>query len=270
LFVHFFRLVAEIRPAFFLVENVPGILANEHAEVLQKGLDKLPSSYKTLEPFSVRASTYGAPTSRTRVFMFGFDPSKVAPMRAQSFAPAEAIDVRVKDALRGLPEVSADWQSELDSWRSVGQLPKTWFGLRAHGMVPQGVGDAAALREFASNRVVSGFLGTRHSRETVRRFNALAPGQRDSISKAARLDWNGYCPTLRAGTGPDRGSYQAVRPIHPSFPRVITPREAARLQGFPDWFVLHPTKWHAFRHIGNSVSPIVAEALLSRIRKKLK
>ncbi|MGH7975338.1 MAG: DNA cytosine methyltransferase, partial [Limisphaerales bacterium] len=43
----------------------------------------------------------------------------------------------------------------------------------------------------------------------------------------------------------------------------ITPREAARLQGFPDWFQFAPSKWHSFRQIGNSVSPFVAEAVLA-------
>ncbi|MFS9669280.1 DNA cytosine methyltransferase, partial [Klebsiella pneumoniae] len=64
------------------------------------------------------------------------------------------------------------------------------------------------------------------------------------------------------------GSYQAVRPIHPTSPRVITPREAARLQGFPDWFQFHPTKWHSFRQIGNSVSPIVAEHIMRVLARK--
>jgi DNA (cytosine-5)-methyltransferase 1 len=50
---------------------------------------------------------------------------------------------------------------------------------------------------------------------------------------------------------------------------VITPREAARLQGFPDWYRFDATKWHSFRMIGNSVSPILAEAVLSIIAKHL-
>ncbi|MCW0137280.1 DNA cytosine methyltransferase [Escherichia coli] len=58
--------------------------------------------------------------------------------------------------------------------------------------------------------------------------------------------WDGLCPTLRAGTGSDKGSHQAVRPLHPEEGRVITVREAARLQGFLDWFVFHHTKWHSF------------------------
>jgi DNA (cytosine-5)-methyltransferase 1 len=99
----------------------------------------------------------------------------------------------------------------------------------------------------------------------IHRFSKVNPGEIDKISRAPRLKLDGFCPTLRAGTGRDRGSYQAVRPIHPNQHRVITPREAARLQGFPDWFQFHETKWHSFRQIGNSVSPIVSEYLFKRI-----
>ena len=101
------------------------------------------------------------------------------------------------------------------------------------------------------------------------RFGILGYGEMDKISRASRLDPNNFCPTLRAGTGKDRGSFQSVRPIHYSAPRVIAPREAARLQGFPDWFLFHPTKWHSFRQIGNSVSPIVSEAILKPFLKIL-
>jgi DNA (cytosine-5)-methyltransferase 1 len=104
----------------------------------------------------------------------------------------------------------------------------------------------------------------------AKRYANVKQGASDKISKSKKLDPTGFCPTLRAGTGKDKGSYQAVRPIHPTKNRVITPREAARLQGFPDWFVFHKTKWHSFRQIGNSVSPIVAERLLNVIREKIK
>jgi DNA (cytosine-5)-methyltransferase 1 len=91
----------------------------------------------------------------------------------------------------------------------------------------------------------------------------------DKIGRHPRLAWGGQCPTLRAGTGADRGSYQSVRPIHPSENRVITVREAARLQGFPDSHLFHPTVWHSFRMIGNSVSPIIAKAVFQAIRSKV-
>jgi len=266
LFVDFFRLVKETRPAFFLAENVPGILDSRNSKVVSASFAQVPKQYRILEPITVKANEYGAPTSRTRVFFYGYDPERVERLDKEDFAPPVVQDVRVKNALELLPAVRASWQSEAQSWRAVGQLGDSEFHTRIADVVPARVGDPDALARYRKHRLVSGFLGTVHQAATIRRFDELGPGETDRVSKCVRLDREGYCPTLRAGTGPDRGSYQAIRPVHPISPRVITPREAARLQGFPDWFQFHPTKWHAFRQIGNSVSPIVAEALLGRIR----
>ena len=42
-------------------------------------------------------------------------------------------------------------------------------------------------------------------------------------------------------------------------PRKVTPREAARLQGFPDKFIIHPSDVHAYKQFGNSVAvPVIA------------
>jgi DNA (cytosine-5)-methyltransferase 1 len=55
--------------------------------------------------------------------------------------------------------------------------------------------------------------------------------------------------------------------VHNKRIRRITPRECARLQGFPDSFVLHPYDIHAYRQVGNSVSvPVVKEVLLDLFR----
>ena len=267
LLVHFFRLVGEVRPAFFLAENVPGVVRDRNKSILGRALALVPSNYVVLPPMTVKASDYGAPTIRTRVFFFGYDPNRVGALNAAAFAPKLVEDVRVARALTGLPIIRSDWQSEARSWRAVGALGEAAYERRIANHIPYGVGNPDALAAHKSHSLVSGFLGTAHRFETKKRFKVLQPGMADSISKCVRLRMDGYCPTLRAGTGPERGSYQAIRPVHPLSPRVIAPREAARLQGFPDWFQFHPTKWHAFRQIGNSVSPIVSEALMSVIHK---
>lgn len=54
--------------------------------------------------------------------------------------------------------------------------------------------------------------------------------------------------------------------IHPTQNRSLTPREAARVQSFPDWFVFPRPRTHAFRLIGNAVPPLVAESVGLAIR----
>jgi DNA (cytosine-5)-methyltransferase 1 len=267
LFVHFFRIVAETRPLFFVAENVPGILAKGNNRVLESALELVPK-YHVTGPLTIAANDFGAPTSRERVFFIGVDRTRMARLGVALFKPPAPETVLVRDALAGLP-VRINPFSPTDGWRKVSVKRVGRFAERLWGHVPQGVGDAVALGRLRTKQQANGNLGTVHSTEVARRYAAVRYGEIDHITKSRRLDPNGLCPTLRAGTGPEKGRFQAVRPLHPSQDRVITPREAARLQGFPDWFQFSHTRWHSFRMIGNSVSPILAEGLLTIIQQAL-
>ena len=54
--------------------------------------------------------------------------------------------------------------------------------------------------------------------------------------------------------------------IHPTQNRSLTPREAARVQSFPDWFVFPEARTHSFRMIGNAVPPLIGEAVGLAVR----
>ncbi len=271
LFIDFFRLVNEIRPLFFLAENVPGILNPKYDDIRKRAFSMVERNYNYLLPLKIRASDFGAATVRTRIFFIGVrnDIKGIENITAAIEMRKSKKPTYVQDALCGLPErISDDWDNYTSSWQKVKKDLNNSYTTLLNEII-EGVGDNSSIDRFVHNDLVSGCFATKHSEEIVARYANLQPGQQDKISKSTRLKNNGFCPTLRAGTDSTKGSYQAVRPIHPTHARVITPREAARLQGFPDWFQFHETKWHSFRLIGNSVCPIAAHKVLTAIKSSL-
>lgn len=269
LFNDFFRLVNDLEPDFFLAENVTGILNEKYNDIRQAAFSHVADKYNLIQPIKIKASDLGAPTIRTRIFFLGFHKKKIKNTLTEAdFCNYLSEQVTVENALKGLPiKINPMWLEESDSWQPINtnELLNNTFYSKVTGEIPKGVGCLSSIEKYQKDNLVSGCYGTRHSVEVEKRYKELKFGEQDKISKSSRLKPDGYCPTLRAGTGSDKGSFQAVRPIHHKEARVITPREAARLQGFPDWFVFHRTKWHSFRQIGNSVSPIVAEIVLKKI-----
>ncbi|CAM4382332.1 cytosine methyltransferase [Pluralibacter gergoviae] len=271
---HFFRTINIIRPKFFVMENVEGLMDSKNVYELKSALKTLDRNYKVLEPMILDASDFGAPTKRKRVVVIGFVDEDLDLLLTQStFAPRNIKKTCVRDAIY-------DLCSPISKAKSDDALDYGWSGYRTNfelstyakemrKMPSSGLGCKLALDKFKAGQV-SGFFNTIHSLKVKERYSSTAPGTSDPISKSKRLTWDGLCPTLRAGTGADKGSHQAVRPLHPQEGRVITVREAARLQGFPDWFIFHQAKWHSFRMIGNSVSPIMSKHIMGVLFEALK
>ncbi len=269
---HFYRHVAALKPKFFVMENVEGLLHEDRIGLLTGAIEQVASRYKVLDPFIVNAADFGAATNRKRVVVVGYDPAEVDDMSIEWLRPKRRSSVAtVRDAISDLPSPIPENKSDQFGWakypkRNAENLSD--YAKRLRKRPPSGLGWSDAVT-WHSDGYVSGLVETRHSGDIARRYAVIAAGKTDRITKSFRLDWDGQCPTLRAGTGADKGAFQAVRPLHPGKGRVITVREAARLQGFPDWFVFHETKWHSFRMIGNSVSPVVSYGLMRRIASKI-
>lgn len=269
----FFDQVEMLDPNFFVLENVEGLLDEGTKDVLTTAMEKVAGRFNVLDPVVVNAADFGAPTTRKRVLVIGYNPSYVDRLAAKDILPgADGVKVSVKDAIWDLKGPRKRKKNEegfvYQSYRSVKDETLSEYATWARTLPPAGLGDNDVLSALKAG-LVTGFETTVHTERVVERFKNTVPGKVEAISRYPKLSWSGQCPTLRAGTGSDRGSFQAMRPIHPRNPRVITVREAARLQGFPDWFQFHPTKWHSFRMIGNSVSPLMSKFIMTRIRGKL-
>jgi len=256
----FFRLVRKTRPRFFVMENVRGLLFDKNRNMLSAHLEKLSSRYTIFGPQILEASMFGAATRRPRLFVIGIEGPRRGSSVFRELERHQREPSTVRDAIADLrrARLSHVDTSGIDWWTYPENISLSEYARRARR------GRGGKLLTY-----VSSHRRTEHLMATIRRFSRLEPGQQDAVGKHYKLKWNGQSPTLRAGTGADRGSYQSVRPIHPAEPRVITPREAARLQGFPDWFEFHPTIWHSFRMIGNSVSPFVSSAVLRAVSRCL-
>lgn len=269
LLMDFYRHIDLLNPRFFVMENVEGLKDKKNIGQLNKALKKVSKKYTILGPMVVDASDWGAPTKRKRVIVVGFDPSRMSPLELADFAP-NMKKTTVEDAIRDIREpIKQSDAPENFGWASYRKIKSvSEYAQQMRQLPPKGLGSSEAIKWLKQSKL-SGHFDTLHTDKVQARYEALEQGKTDPVSRAKKLAWDGLCPTLRAGTGSDKGSHQAVRPIHPNKGRVITVREAARLQGFPDWFCFHPTKWHSFRMIGNSVSPIVSKAILTVIYNAL-
>jgi DNA (cytosine-5)-methyltransferase 1 len=240
------------------------LIAGKAKTTFDKAIADL-ENYEVVGPFYLDAHDLGAPTNRKRIIILGYDPSRVKPISEADIKLLSCSEkVTVRDAIADIPEPS---RHPTGPYRNLKTISK--YAKRARATPGHGLGSAFSRKRIFIGQV-SGIQHTQHSPEVIERFRLVPQGKTDDVSRCVRLRWDSAAPTLRAGTGPDRGSFQSVRPLHPVRPRVITIREAARLQGFPDWFDFHETKWHSFRMIGNSVSPIMAEVLLKFIAQRIK
>ena len=106
LFVKFFELIEELQPAFFVAENVPGIMKPKYDSIRNEALEHV-ANYHMLEPICVKANEYGAPTTRTRYFFIGYlDDGRITPFTMQdiiSMQVPEESRTTVRQALEGLP-----------------------------------------------------------------------------------------------------------------------------------------------------------------------
>jgi len=279
---HFMRLVIELNAKYFVMENVKGLTIGNHRQFIDEVIENFEKNgYKMIKPYQVlNASHFGVPQHRERLFLIGCRqdlplpnyPSPITKPAKIKRVPKEIANLpdspTVSEAISDLPNI-LQYQELCDRDWCIADYGKTKSiyseylrGLKADP------NNFAYPRKYDSSLLTSS-IKTVHSLTAIARFRTTANGEAEKISRFLKLDPDGICNTLRAGTPSNRGAFTAPRPIHPVQPRCITVREAARLHSYPDWFRLHSTKWHGFRQIGNSVPPLLARAVAHELHESL-
>jgi DNA (cytosine-5)-methyltransferase 1 len=289
----FARMVGALKPRYFVMENVPG-LASIQAGARPSSprlLDMLVEDfgsfgYNVLEPKVLNAYNFGVPQDRRRLILIGWrveeqPPSYPAPttrgrtLRGDPLPPGAYDDEgtrlcpSVSDAIDDLPNLdefdgsaySDEIELDPECLKKL-ETESSRYAKRLRGS--RDPTDFSYSRHWEPSILTASYR-TKHKTAVKRRFASTRAGRAEPVSRFFRLHLDGVSPTLRAGTHYDRGSFNAPRPIHPEYPRVISVREAARLHSFPDWFRFHWTKWHGFREVGNSLPPPIGRAVGAEI-----
>ena len=277
----FIRVTLELKPRYFVMENVAGLMVGTHRQLLDEVIEIVEGSelYRVVQPAKVlQAADYGTPQSRRRMILMGarvdmdlptYPVPMFSPRTIRGDAPKQThlpLGPSVMDAVGDLADAD-----KYDDLLRNDEVPNACYGTpsayaaKLRGLAPDPE-DYSHPRTF-DNSTMTSATRTVHTQKSISRFATTEPGMTEPVSRFLRLHPDGICNTLRAGTASDRGAFTAPRPIHPSLPRVITVREAARLHGYPDWFRFHVTKWNGFREIGNSVPSALGRAIGVQILK---
>ena len=265
---HFVRVVSELNPKYFIFENVRGLTVGEHKKFLGEIIAEFKArGYKVREDYQVlNARDFGVPQDRKRLFLMGA-------RKGQGLPEYPVKTHQLPGAYLGLGFM----ETTPTVWDALGDLPEAenYEELLERDWVVADFNEPSAYARRLrggngqSSNLLTSSLRTIHTALSQERFKATPHGETEPNSRFLKLDPNGVCNTIRAGTASDRGAFTSPRPIHPFSPRCITVREAARLHSYPDWFRFHVTKWHGFRQVGNSVPPLLGQAVAAKIMEQV-
>jgi DNA (cytosine-5)-methyltransferase 1 len=280
LVLEFVRIVKELRPSYFIFENVKGLTIGKHKQFLDELIETFDKeNYKIRTPWKVlNAANYGIPQDRQRLILIGSEKSMPLPeypepltrikgKKGENFQLPLAPSCR--DALEDIP--NAEEFEELLHSDSIST--DRWGIPSEYARKLRSIDEDAwffGYKRKSNPQLLTSSLRTNHETASRERFRQTLEGTVEPISRFFKLPADGISNTLRAGTDSARGAFTSPRPIHYKHPRCITVREMARLHGFPDWFRFHETKWHGARQIGNAVPPPLARVIGAKILEVLR
>jgi DNA (cytosine-5)-methyltransferase 1 len=274
LYMEFVRFVAYYKPLCFVMENVDN-LANKEEIIKKISADFSRNHRKDYPGYNVSyqvldASEFGVPQKRMRLFIVGTR----SDLAIEPPFPTNRVkhSVSVGEAICDLPEL----EPFIMPLKTKSSGPKQKDLAHSYKCPPQSAYQKKMRRRIPEGEGVLNHLCRAHNDKDIRIFEMLEQGgkYRDIPAemmryrvdifddKYKRLIWDEPAWTLTAHMKKDGLAY-----IHPLQDRSISVREAARIQSFPDDFVFHAPMTLMFELVGNSVPPLLAEAVAKPLVK---
>jgi DNA (cytosine-5)-methyltransferase 1 len=286
LFESYEKILNHFKPKIFVFENVTGLLSAKlgKEKTVNIILKKLGKDYKLIKDpnnMVLNSCDYGVPQIRKRVILIGvrkgieIEPTEIYNNIIKTHYRPESSDkernkkrkyVTVKEAISDLPSIKPgegekviehsinSWNDYLSKVRSKNETILLDHVSRTHNEK-----DRMRYYEMSKNKwTFTELLEKKPSLNHIK--------QRVFNNSYVVQFWDKPARTIIAHLYKDGNQF-----IHPDYKqeRTITPREAARLQSFPDDFVFEGSRSQQYKQIGNAVPPLMAEAIAKSIKKVL-
>ncbi len=250
LLLEFVRVINQLRPAWFVFENVQGIVNTEGGQFVSELKSLLKAKYELTESL-LNAKDFGVPQDRTRYFLVGS--REGVPYSIPT--PGKSSTPTVDDAIRDLPSLA---NGDSVCWRQYGRKRPSPYALLLRG-------DHSGCHNH---------LVTSNSPYVLKRYQHVPQGGNwEDIP--LRLMKN-YADRTRCHTGIYHrlqnnvpsvviGNFRKNMLIHPSEDRGLSVREAARIQSFPDSYRFQGSIGFQQQQVGNAVPPFLARAVFAAV-----
>ena len=257
LFHEYLRIVKGLMPKWVVMENVTGITSAGDGQAVQRIHSGLAGLGYRVDTRILHAEAYGVPQERRRIIFLGNRLGLPIRWPEPTHGPNRDPYVRVWDAIGDLPPLcNGEQPTHALPYRTA---PMSAYQAYLRGNLTR-VTNHAAPRLAPINRERMKFIPEGGSWRDVP-HDLLPAGMKrarrcDHTKRYGRLRKDGLASTILTKCDLHWGAY-----IHPEQDRVLTVREAARLQSFPDWFQFAGPRTEQYVQVGNAVPPLLARQL---------
>lgn len=281
LIFNYLRIVDEIRPRWFVFENVEGLLTSGGGHAVSALVREFLAIGYSVRLEKVNLAGFGVPQTRKRVLIvgnrlgadfqfpaerFSYDSGKSKKQNGRPFAPSllEAISGLGSPAKKRNEEVGYSSVEPLNSYDAMMRLANNSGRVTEH-VDTTSKADAQRYRLLAQGQTMKDlpekFWHESFRRRAFRRVMDGIPTEKrgGAPSGIKRLHGSLQCLTI---TGAATREF-----IHPQAERPLTRRECARVQSFPDSYLFHGSAASIAQQIGNAVPPIAAAAFAEHLRE---